>query len=121
MTHCTRISCLLALAVGCAAPASNDMPLPSGVGVTVEQELVLEDDVRVPSDDRNLLGVELEPDGRLRFRYASAPEIDFQVGEVIVGNEGRGYQGRVLEIAMDGNDRLVSFEPVGLDEVLALA
>lgn len=119
MTHFSRISCLLALAVGCAAPTSDDMPLPSGVGVTIDEPLVLEDDVRVPSDDRNLLGVDLEDDGRLRFRYATTPEIDFQVGEVIVGNEGRGYQGRVLDIAMDGNDRLVTFDPVGLDEVLA--
>lgn len=118
MNHFARISCLLALAVGCAAPTSNDAPLPTGVGVTIDEPLVLAEDVRVPSDDRNLMGVELEADGRLRFRYATAPEIDFQVGEVIVGNEGRGYQGRVLDIAMDGTDRLVTFEPVGLDEVL---
>ena len=117
MRKLTRLFCLFALAAGCAGP-SDDAPT-AGVDIAIEQPLVLESDVRLPGDDARFLGVSQEADGRFRFRYEAEPEIDFAVGDVLVGNEDRGYQGRVLDIATDGFDRLVTLEPVGLDEVLA--
>ena len=115
-----RISVLIAFAAACAAPSGSPSgPLPAGVGLTVDRALVLADDVRVPSDDDNLVAVDLEADGRFRFRYSGAPRVDFAAGQVVVGNEGLGYMGRVLDIAEEGNDRLVTLVPVGLDEVLA--
>ncbi|MBX3245645.1 MAG: hypothetical protein KF901_00540 [Myxococcales bacterium] len=108
----------LALSAACAAETPAHEPTPEGVIATIERPLVLADDVVVPSDDARLLEVRFEDDGRLRFVYAGAPERPIGIGAVIVGNEGRGYMGRVLEVEAAGDDRLVRFEPVGLDEVI---
>lgn len=110
---------LLLLAVGCAADGGSGTSLPEGVDVDVTEPLTLNEGVRVIQGDSALLDVTLEADGRLRFHYVGAPELDFAAGDMIVGNEGPGYMGRVLTIDADGDDRLVSLEPVGLDEIIA--
>ena len=109
----------MALGAGCAPPEPASQPLPAGVRLTVDQPLVLMDDVRVPTEDSMLRTVTVQSDGRLRFSYGGVAEIPFEVGQVIVGNEGRGYMGRVQAVADEGLDRWVTLTPVGLDEVLA--
>lgn len=116
MRRFSFLAALLALA-GCTSDVPPSDAQPDGVIVDLEQPIVLADGVVVPSDDDHLVDVMIEGD-RLRFVYAGAPRLPFEVGSLIVGNEGAGYMGRVLEVTAEGNDRLVRLEAVGLDDVI---
>lgn len=116
MRRFTLLAALLTLA-GCASDAPAPDAQPDGVIVRVDQPLVLADDVVIPSDDDRLVDVLVEGD-RLRFAYAGAPRLPFEVGSLIVGNEGAGYLGRVLDVAVDGDDRLVRIERASLDDLI---
>ncbi|MBX3251449.1 MAG: hypothetical protein KF901_30000 [Myxococcales bacterium] len=88
------------------------------VQLAISRPLTLARGVVVPSDDGRLVEVALEPSGELRFVYGGTPERPFDVGSLLVGDDGPGYMGRVLAIRDEGRTRWVTLEPVGLDEIV---
>ncbi|MEM9072985.1 MAG: hypothetical protein AAGE52_31055 [Myxococcota bacterium] len=115
-----KLFAILLVAMGCSSsPNPVDEPLPEGVRVDVADPIVLQEDVVVVSDDANLLDVTALDDGFLQFLYSARPQESFDIGNVIVGNEGPGYMGRVAEVREVSNTELhVRIDPVGLDEVI---
>lgn len=109
------------LALGLAACGDATPPTPSyeDVEILIERPIVLADGVMIPRDDSRFVGVTEEEDGRLRFRFDGGPKEPFEVGAILVGHEGAGYQGRVTERVVEGDDVVVRLDPVGLDEVIA--
>ncbi len=92
--------------------------LPEGVRVDISEEIILNEDVLVVSDDPTLEGVELLEDGFYQFTFSNAPEL-FATGTILVGDEGPGYMGRVAEVRASSPTVVdVRLDPVGLDEVI---
>lgn len=110
---------VIALALVACTDPPPPPPADDGVELTIERALVLADGVLIPRDDPRFLGVAEEDDGRLRFRFDGGPARAIEVGVILVGHEGAGYQGRVTERVLDGDDVVVRLDPVGLDEVIA--
>lgn len=110
---------VIALALVACTDPPPPPPADDDVEIAIERPLVLADDVVIPRDDPRFLGVTEEDDGRLRFRFDGGPARAIEVGAILVGHEGAGYQGRVTERALDGDDVVVRLDPVGLDAVIA--
>ncbi|MCB9611360.1 MAG: hypothetical protein H6721_09240 [Sandaracinus sp.] len=108
---------LVLVLVGCSDAASPP-PLEEGVSLTLRRPIVLADDVLIPRNDPRFEEVVFEDDERLRFRFEGGPTRAWREGLLVVGNEGPGYMGRVVELAVEGDERVVRLAPVGLDEVV---
>ncbi|MEM1414765.1 MAG: hypothetical protein AAGH15_07685 [Myxococcota bacterium] len=118
MKHLVPALAVLVL-VACATDAAPLDDSPASVEVALERPITLQAAVRVLEDEAEVLDASVAADGRLRLRFAPGRVPLLAAGEVIVGNEGAGYMGRVLAVWPDGAEALlVELEPVGLDEVI---
>lgn len=81
-------------------------------------DIVISDEVRLPEEDSSVVEVQVESDS-ITYIYDALPEeLNYSVGDVIVGTTDLGYLRRVTAIEQDGNTVTVQTENATLEDAI---
>lgn len=81
-------------------------------------DIVISDEVRLPEEDSSVVEVQVESDS-ITYIYDVLPEeLNYSVGDVIVGTTDLGYLRRVTAIEQDGNTVTVQTENATLEDAI---